>query len=330
MPLRKTVLPKSDIPTESWSIQWPRDRAYLVAVSGGLDSMVIWHLLHSSGYSDLMLVHIDHGLRGEASTGDQEFVRQEAEKTQTACEIRCVDVRSHASAQGLSLETAARELRYRAIAEVARATGRQQVFLAHHADDQVETILMNLFRGSGSRGLSGMQRESSREIDGLSLTFLRPLLDTPRALIRKYAETHAISWRDDESNASSFALRNRIRNRLMPEIEETFGRDAKQAILRAAKLASLDEAWSRSALGEMPIRGEGFDVVALRSLPEARRNRLLLSWLRKSGVPDCGWDEVERSAQVLVSDGRPAKASLPGNYQIRRRAGVLFLERVNA
>lgn len=300
----------------------------LVGVSGGLDSMALWHALRAAGYTGLVVVHVDHGLRGAESEADAAFVQAEAERLGTPCEIRRVDAAAHARARKLSIEAAARELRYAAFAEVAAARGCGEVFLAHHADDRVETVLMHLFRGTGSRGLAGMAEQSRRNVDGVELTLLRPLLGVFRETLEAYASAHRILWREDASNADGFALRNRIRHRLLPEIESVFGRDARPAILRAADLAALDEAWARGILGELPLSrcGAGLDVAALRTRPEASRQRLLLAWLRASGVPDCGLDEVRRCGTVLLATGSPAKASLPGGHHVRRRGGTLFIE----
>jgi tRNA(Ile)-lysidine synthase len=288
--------------------------------------MALWHFLRSSGWTGLIAVHVEHGLRGAEGEADATFVEAAAERLGTPCEIRRVEAAAFAAAEKCSLETAARELRYRAIAAVARERGTSRVFLAHHADDQVETVLMCLFRGAGSRGLAGMAEESKRTIDGVELTLVRPFLGVSREELGDYVRVNGIDFREDASNASDFALRNRIRNRLLPEIEAVFGRDARGAILRAARLAELDEAWAAESLGELPRGGVGLEVAALRSMTEARRNRLLLAWLRASGVPDCGLGEVERVVAVLRSDARPAKASLPGGFHVRRRAGVLFIE----
>lgn len=308
--------------------RWDPALPYLVAVSGGLDSMVLWHWLRGEGFGNLCVVHVEHGLRGRESEADADFVAAEARRLGIPCETRRVEAAAFAREKKLSLEAAARELRYRALAEVARERGSGRVFLAHHADDRVETVLMHLFRGAGSRGLSGMAEETRRSVDGLELTFLRPFLAIPREALVAYAGCHGIGWREDASNDSDFTLRNRIRRRLLPEIAEVFGRDPREAILRAADLAALDEAWAVDMLGELPRRGEGggLEVAALRGFSEARRNRLLLAWLRQSGVPDCGLAEVGRVAAVLLSDSRPAKASLPGGFHVRRRSGELFIE----
>ena len=292
-----------------------------------MDSMALWHFLREAGFSGLIVVHVDHGLRGGESEADAAFVRSEAERLGTPCEVLRVDAAALAREPGMSLEAAARELRYRAFAGVARQRDCPRLFLAHHAGDQVETVLMRLFRGAGSRGLAGIAAESKRLVDGFELTLIRPFLGITREDIGAYVRNRSIPYREDSSNGSGFALRNRIRHRLLPEIEAVFGRDARAAILRASGLATLDEAWAAEALGDLPRRGEGLDVKVLRSFTVARRNRMILSWLRESGVPDCGLAEVGRVAEVLLSDRRPAKASLPGGLHVRRRAGVLFLER---
>jgi len=288
--------------------------------------MVLWHLLKSAGFTKLIVVHVDHGLRGAESSGDADFVAAAAARLGDEVVIRQVAVAVEAKRRKRSLETMARELRYRAMAGVASERDCPRVFLAHHADDRVETALMHLFRGTGSRGLAGMSGESVRRVDGIDLTLIRPLLGVDREAIMAYAEKHGLSWREDASNQSDFALRNRIRHRLLPEIEAVFGRDPREAILRAAHLAALDEAWAAEMSGDLPRHGNGLDVAVMRRFPEAKRNRLLLSWLRVSGVPDCGFAEVMRVATVLLGDGRPAKANLPGGFHVRRRSGVLFIE----
>jgi tRNA(Ile)-lysidine synthase len=306
--------------------RWDPACPHLVAVSGGVDSMVLWHLLRSAGFGKLVVVHVDHGLRGAESTGDADFVAATAVERGDEVEIREVAAAAEAKRQKRSLETMARDLRYRAIAAVARERDCPRVFLAHHSGDRIETALMHLFRGTGSRGLAGMSGESVRRVEGVDLTLIRPLLGVDRAAIISYAKKHGLSWREDASNQSDFALRNRIRHRLLPEIEAVFGRDPREAILRAADLAALDEAWAAEMLGDLPRRGNGLEVSILRTFPEAKRNRLLLSWLRESGVPDCGFAEVSRVATVLLGDGRPAKANLPGGFHVRRRSDVLFIE----
>ncbi len=313
--------------------QWmPVDHHYLIGVSGGCDSMVLLHFLHSAGYRNLIVCHVNHSLRGEASDKDEALVANVGAGLGFQVESTQVDVNGVAELQRLSLETAARDLRYGWFSEVSARRGCSRVLTAHHADDQVETVLINLFRGSGSRGVSGMDHHSRRPVEGEELELFRPFLGVSRSEIEAYAAANDIAFREDESNSDDFALRNRVRNRLLPEIEEVFGRDIRGAVLRAAELARRDEAWMQQAAGELPntAAGDGLIVKALREMPPARRDRLLLLWLRESGVPDCGYGEVSRVTSVLSSNDKPAKSSLPGGFHIRRREGVLFLERPDA
>lgn len=290
--------------------------------------MVLWHALRQNGFDDLVIVHVNHGLRGAEAEADAAFVKEQAEALGTPCEIVRVDATAHAATRRISIETAARDLRYTAFARIARSRDCPRIFLAHHADDQVETVLMHLFRGSGSRGMAGMEEESVRGIDGVTLQLARPLLGVFREEIERHAERFRIPHRHDASNDSDFCLRNRVRRELIPTISRAFGRDVRQSILRAAELASLDEAWAAGELGKMTVLTEGkqLRVAELRGIPEASRQRMILAWLRSCGVPDCGLQEVKRVAAVLLSDARPAKASLPGGHHVRRRAGLLFIE----
>jgi tRNA(Ile)-lysidine synthase len=308
--------------------KWPADRSYLVAVSGGRDSMALLHFLCTAGYRDLMVCHVNHSLRGEASDQDADLVAAESKRLGFEAEIRTVNVAAFASLEKLSIETAARELRYRCFAEISREKDCPRLFLAHHADDRIETVLMNFFRGAGTRGLAGIEEETTRRIDETEISLIRPFLPLRREEISGYATKHGIAFREDESNQSDFALRNRIRNRLIPTLKEVFQRDVTGAVLRAADLAALDEAWANEAAGDLPLghNGAGLDVRKLREFSAAHRNRLLLTWLRQSGVPDCGSREVARVAEVALSNDTPAKTNLPGGHHVRRREGLLFIE----
>lgn len=288
--------------------------------------MALLFALHRAGHSGLVACHVNHGLRGPASDKDEALVRRTCGSLGMDCRVRRVDVAEFAQAEKLSLETAARELRYRELAAVARETGTANLLLGHHADDQVETVLINFFRGSGTRGLSGMAPVSSRTIDGDEYRLLRPFLSLPRSEIDQFIETHSISFRDDASNEEDFALRNRIRNRLLPDLEDIFGRDVRDAVLRSSELSRRLESWAAKEEGALPEKDGGLDVEALRELRPAHRERLILRWLRESGIPDCGFAEVNRVVEILLSDTNPAKVNLPGGHHARRRAGILFLE----
>lgn len=306
--------------------EFPREISYLVAVSGGRDSMALLHILLNSGYRDLTVCHINHGLRAGEAAADSEFVRTIAKNCGLPFHSMEVDVKAHSAETSQSIETAARELRYRCFAEIASSLDCPRVMLGHHADDQVETILMNFFRGSGTRGISGMCPVRERSVNGTKLTLIRPMLSVSREEIDRYLSENGIKFRDDESNHEMFALRNRIRHQLIPKINEVFGRDTRPAIFRSSELAQRMGDWIDSENISPPVRDEGLDVAALREMPGARRDWILYQWLRSSGIPDCGFAEVERVVEVLQSNDKPAKANLPGDHHVRRRSGVLFLE----
>ncbi len=303
------------------------DLPSLIAVSGGRDSMALLHFLHSNGYHNLTAVHVNHGLRGKDADADECLVLDYAESIRCQCVIFRVDVGEFAKEQKLSIEEAARELRYTEIARAAEKLDLSRVFLAHHGDDQVETILFRLFRGSGSRGIAGMSPSSSREIDGISLKLLRPWLSISKSEVNRYLVEHEIPFREDLSNQDDFSIRNRIRNRLLPDLEEIFERDVRGSVLKVAELARRDENYFSTHIPPLLMpKDHELDVATLRRLEPAIRDRLLLQWLRDEGVPDCGYSEVEKVASVALSEDKPAKENLPAGIHVRRRQGILFLE----
>ncbi len=188
----------------------------VVGVSGGVDSMALLDYLVSRKDLALRLIvaHLNHDLRGEESDGDDSFVRDSAERYGLRFESARVDVRALALNKRLSLEEAGREARYSFFVEVAHRCGADRVALAHHADDQAETVLMRLLRGSGPGGLRGMLPCSP---DGM---YVRPFLHVCRHEIEEYAENRSLSFRTDSSNLDNTFLRNRIRNRLLPILRE--------------------------------------------------------------------------------------------------------------
>lgn len=289
--------------------------------------MALFHFLHSQGYRDLVVVHVHHGLRGKDADADECLVREYAETKRCRCVVFRVDVAGFAKERKLSIEEAARELRYAQIARAAKDLDRARVFLGHHADDQVETVLLRLFRGSGARGISGMSPSSVREIDGVPLDLLRPWLSVSRAEIDRYVAEHEVPFREDGTNQEDFSLRNRIRNRLLPTLEEVFERDVRGSVLRVAELARRDEDYFSSHVPSLVMsREHGLDVATLRRLDPAIRDRILLRWLRDEGVEDCGFLEVEKVVSVALSTDKPAKENLPSGVHVRRRQGSLFLE----
>ena len=303
-----------------------RTARYLVAVSGGRDSVALLHALLEAGFKRLIVCHLNHGLRGRAAAADARFVEALAKRLGLECESERVDVARLAEEAGQSIETTARNTRYAFFAHVARKRRCRALFLAHHADDQVETLLFNLFRGTGRAGLGGMSPDSVRNVDGVRLRLLRPMLGVWREEMDAYIASHALKFREDESNRALDFTRNRVRHELLPVLERVFGRDVRGAVWRTAVILRAEEQWLAALADEEP--GEEMAVSPLRKMPLAQQRRRIQAWLKKCGVPEVGFEQVETVRSLLgTGQNAPAKVNLPGNWHARRRAGKLFLER---
>ena len=177
-----------------------RCKRWLVGVSGGADSVALLHLLAEAGFRNLVVCHLDHSLRGAASTGDARFVQDLAGQLGMKCEIGRVDVRARMAQHGESMETAARNVRHEFFGECARKYRCRRVLLAHHADDQAETVLWNLLRGS--RGLKGMREEQTMSVEKMELSLVRPLLGVRHAQLIAWLESGGHLWREDAENTA--------------------------------------------------------------------------------------------------------------------------------
>ena len=183
----------------------------LIAVSGGVDSMVLADLSGKAGIN-YALVHCNFQLRGAESDGDEEFVRKYAEKTGCRLFVKSFDTKEYARLNGVSIEMAARELRYDYFNELRRQSGYDLIATAHHQDDLIETFFINLIRKTGIRGLTGISVKSGN--------LIRPLLFANRNMILNYATREGIPFREDSSNASVVINRNYIRHKILPGLEE--------------------------------------------------------------------------------------------------------------
>ncbi|MDR1680513.1 MAG: tRNA lysidine(34) synthetase TilS [Prevotellaceae bacterium] len=201
---------------------------WLVAVSGGVDSMTLAHLCLDSGWTT-GIAHCNFGLRGEESDGDALFVKEWAHANHIPFFSTCFDTEHYAKNNGLSIQMAARNLRYEWLEDLRMARGYTAIAVAHHADDNAETVLINLLRGTGLKGLRGMQPASGH--------IVRPLLFALRRDIMAYARKHAIAYREDRTNASDDYLRNRIRHTLMPAMQKISPSATTTIITTASHLA---------------------------------------------------------------------------------------------
>ena len=192
----------------------------LVAVSGGIDSMCLSEKVRLEG-GPFAIAHCNFGLRGVQSDGDEVFVREWARAHGITCHVKHFDTQAFATAEGISIEMAARRLRYHWFGELCREFGYRAVAVAHNANDNAETLLLNLLRGTGLRGITGMKPSGflpDPEFGDIPL--LRPLLGMTRADIEAFAAEHGLRWREDVTNASNEFKRNKLRNLVFPVFEE--------------------------------------------------------------------------------------------------------------
>lgn len=314
------------LPDLPWFAATPRTRRHLVAVSGGADSVALLRLLVHHGFRRLVVCHLDHGLRGRASAADARFVRGLAESLGLRSEIGRERVAVTARRERLSLEVAARQARRRFFAACAAKHGCPRVLLAHHADDQAETILLNLLRGSA--GLKGMRMESTQAVAGRRLRLIRPLLETRGAELRCWLTGHRWRWREDASNATPFTARNRLRHEALPLLESVIGRDPVPAILRAERIA---RAVGEQLDGLLPaLHAEDpqgrIHLPVFRALPVPLQMAVLHGWLGRQGVPDISGNLLEQARRMADPAG-PAAMGLPGARRLRRTAARLWIER---
>lgn len=307
-----------------WLEQTPRRGRWLVGVSGGADSVALPHMLLEAGFRNLVVCHLDHRLRGRASTADAQFVKRLAEKLGLACELGRADVRKRMKERGESMETAARNERHSFFARCAVKHHCRKILLAHHADDQAETVLWNLLRGS--HGLKGMREEQQIVVDGVPLRLVRPLLGVRRAELVKWLESRGLRWREDASNLEPVAVRNRLRNEALPLLAEISGRDPVLALLRGL----LDSAEREDLENELLEAAKVLDPQGRLHLPVMRKlsppvqRAALRRFLMDHAVPGIDRALMER-AMGLLEVSNPAVVNLPGGRRLRRGGGRIWI-----
>ena len=313
-------------------------RRLVVAVSGGPDSLALLYALHrlrdELGLA-LHVAHLDHRLRGQDSAADAEFVAQTCAKLGIDYTVENVDVLAFRREHRMSLEEAAREMRYRFLANVAEQVGADAVALGHTSDDQVETVLMNVIRGSGLRGLRGMRPVSKQRIAGSDLTLFRPLLNLPKQDTIAYCEALDLTPRADESNRSMEMTRNRIRLELLPllrDMNPAFG-DAALRLSRNAVDAlavvdkAVDEAWSDAVTEE----GESIRIDRERffELDAALRSHLVIRALSHVKGDTQGIERIHVDDAVnAVIESSGSQLHLPGGLRliVEQRSAHLYAE----
>ena len=289
----------------------PREGRILCAVSGGADSMCLLHLLHSRG-RDVVAAHFEHGIRGEESLRDAAFVETWCREQGIPCVTGHGDAPGYAAGQGLSLEEAARALRYRFLEETAAEQDCAYIATAHNGDDNVETVLLNLTRGAGALGLSG--------IPPCRGTVIRPLLGVSHREIEDYLEKNAVPHVEDSSNESDDYSRNRIRHRVTPVLRE-LNPGLNEAVGRTARLLAQDEDCLSGLAQDFIHRfydGESLPAEELLALHGAVASRVVRRLCRKN----LSMEQVE--AVLSLARSRELKyLDLPGQ-RLRQEQGRLY------
>lgn len=307
----------------------------IAAVSGGADSVCLLHLLARLSPEfklRLMAAHFNHRLRGEESDSDEEFVSQMCRRLDIEFRAGGADVRKIAAARKGplkgSLEEVCREERYAFLLSVLRESGFSKIALGHNLDDQAETVLMNVLRGTGIDGLKGM--EPVREC------YIRPLLGISRSEIERFLAGKGIPFRSDSSNTDESYRRNSIRNRLLPCLERHYNPSVKQALARLAGTARLENDFMEAAAlrvlsGWVPLPGGGFraDVAQLLECHEAVQRRALKTALEGLSPVRGGMsgEHIEAVLGILRGPDPGASAVLPFRIVVRREYGSFVLAR---
>lgn len=315
----------------------------VVGVSGGPDSLALTHLLwrvQKEYGMALHLAHLNHMFRGAESEADSRFVASFAARLGLPCTVEEVDVPAYIAAHGLSAEAGAREVRYAFFERVAAAVGAEKIALGHHADDQVETVLLRILRGTGMRGLGGMAPVR----DG---RYIRPLIGVRRAEIEAYCREHDLQPRLDSTNLSPAYLRNRIRRELLPFLRARYNPAVDASLLQIAEIVRAEDDYmageARKQLDRLrrdpdvlrSIRNgqaQGvalvIDIAGLADQPVALQRRIIRQAFdegrrgREAGLELVHVEAVRR----LALEGRTGEmATLPGGMVAAREYGYLYL-----
>jgi tRNA(Ile)-lysidine synthase len=291
-----------------------RSTPVVVAVSGGVDSVVLCHLCKTAEVPFVM-AHCNFGLRGEESERDEQFVRALANKYETGVFVKKFDTSGFAEKEKISIQEAARSLRYEWFASLCREENFSFVFTGHHADDNIETLMMNFFRGTGLQGLTGIP--ARRDF------IFRPLLNVRREAIVDYARVQKLEWIEDSSNASSKYTRNFFRNELIPEIKKVFPQveeNLHRTIDRFKNVHALYEAMVVAVKEELFER-KGLEVrIPVKKILKYPYPALLFEIIKDYGF---GEKQVKDIESLLQSDS--GKFVENGLYQVIRHGEWLVI-----
>ena len=310
-----------------------KDHPIIAGVSGGPDSLCLMSALRRSGYR-VIVAHFNHKLRPD-SDADADIVKQAAARLNVDSIVESGDVRAYAETEKLSIEEAARNLRYRFLMEQARRAKAQAVAVGHTADDQVETVLMHFLRGAGLAGLKGMTRRAIIHTFDPEIPIVRPLLDFWREETVVYCAANGLRPRHDPSNASLDFLRNRLRHILIPSLE-SYNPRFREAVWRSSRSLAgdheviakvLDDVWKDCVVQEN-ADFVAFDSSALTEHPLGLQRNLLRRAIERIQPDhlDVGFEALERAGRFINSDASHyARFDLSGGLHLLREGMLLYV-----
>ena len=280
-------------------------KPYLLAISGGMDSVVLAHLLYRAGIR-ISLAHCNFHLRGAESDGDEDFIKKYGEQLGMPVHVKSFDTRAFMKEMSVSLQMAARELRYAWFEELNYQLDTNGVIVAQHADDQLETVLLNLLRGTGIEGLYGMS--SKRDF------IIRPLLPFTRQEIKSYLDKYELAWREDSSNEKTIYKRNFIRHKLLPLFHEFDPKGPELVQYSFNRIKDTGKAffhffdlWIKTNV----TSEKGYEILPFASLENVPgKASLLFYWLRKKGFVYAQIEDILWS----MENNEPGKRFIATNH----------------
>jgi tRNA(Ile)-lysidine synthase len=291
----------------------------LLAVSGGVDSIVLCELCYRAGLT-FQIAHVNFALRGEESEADELFVRQAAEKYKVPVHVKKIDAKLYAEERKLSIQVVARESRYAWFEELLDNNLRY-IVTAHHADDNIETVVMNFFRGTGIAGLRGMMPVTGN--------IVRPLLSFSRAEILQFAEENNLVWREDSSNASDKYSRNKFRHTIIPLLKEIYPEVERNLVANSQRFADIEVLYQQAiALHKKKLveeKGNEVHIPVLKLLKSSPLNTIVYEIVKDFGFSSHQAEEVIR----LLSAGQGKLVQSATHRIIRNRDWLIISPNAN-
>lgn len=298
----------------SSNLSFLKDSRLLIACSGGIDSMVLVHLLQQLNYN-IALAHCNFGLRAEESDGDESFIRNYAAQNNIPLFVTDFNTALFAADNKLSIQLAARQLRYIWFHQLLEKNQLDYILTAHHLDDSLETFLINLTRGTGPDGLTGIPQQNDK--------IIRPLLPFTRAEIEEYANGHGLQWREDSSNASDKYTRNKLRHDVVPVLKSlnpSLMQSFAETLYKLQQAQTLVQDAAALIYRQVVTENGGqrlINIAELKRLPNY--SAYLYQWLTPLGFT--AWNDIYN-----LTDAQPGKQILAPGYRLLKDRGQLILE----